>query len=256
MPAASFAPARPPVSCPPRRKPLHILVTRPEPDASRTAARLAVRGHRVLVDPLLAIEPVENVKPPSGPFAAVAVTSANALRAAGGMEALEFLRSLPLYAVGVHSGEEAREAGFTSVIVAEGDAAALARLLTGRLEPSSRVLHLAGEARAQDLAALLVPSRIAVETLVLYRARPAESLSAATVAAISSRDVDAVLHYSPRSAANFISLAQRADVMPVIRTLRHLCLSGAVAGLLSAVGAKVEIAARPEESALIDLLDP
>ena len=37
---------------------MRILVTRPEPDAARTAATLRAAGHQVSVDSLLAVEPV------------------------------------------------------------------------------------------------------------------------------------------------------------------------------------------------------
>jgi uroporphyrinogen-III synthase len=233
---------------------LRILLTRPSSDAARTAARLTALGHRVLIDSLIAIEPVAIGKPPAGPFAAVAVTSANAVRVAGGMDQLAFLRSLPLYAVGTRTGETASAAGFSNVITADGDAAALARLLASRIKPAARVLYLAGEERARDLAVLLAPAGIAVETVVLYRARPAVEFSAATRAALASASLDAVLHYSPRSAAIFVALAEQKGLETEVIGLRHLCLSVAVAAPLVALGAKVEIAPRPEEAALVDLL--
>jgi len=233
---------------------LRILLTRPEPDALRTAARLTALGHRVLIDSLIAIELVAIDKPPAGPFAAVAVTSANAVRVAGGMDQLAFLRTLPLYAVGNHSGEMARTAGFSNVIAADGDAAALAHLLTRRIKPGSRVLYLAAEDRARDLADLLAPAGIAVETVVLYRARPAAEFSAATMAVLTSAGLDVVLHYSPRSAAIFVALAEQKGLESEVIGLRHLCLSEAVAAPLVALGATVEIATRPEEEALLNLL--
>lgn len=233
---------------------LRILLTRPKPDAARTAARLLALGHRVLIDPLLAIEPVAEAEPPAGPFAAVTATSANALRVAAGMDKLEFLRSLPLYAVGGHTGEAARAAGFRTVVVAEGDATALAELVANNIESGARVLHLAGADLAQDLAALLAPIRIIVDTLVVYRARPARALAKVTVAALASASLDAVMHYSPRSAMVFMALAEQANLTAAIRGLRHLCLSEAVAAPLRSVGIGAEIAIRPEEAALIELL--
>ena len=233
---------------------LRILLTRPEPDAARTAALLIALGHHVLIDSLITIELVTIGKPPAGPFAAVAVTSANAVRVAGGMDQLAFLRSLPLYAVGNHTSEAARAAGFSDVITADGDAAALARLLAARIKPASRLLYLAGEDRARDLAELLAPAGIMVETVVLYRARAATEFSAATLAALTSASLDAVLHYSPRSAAILVALTEQKGLEAEVIGLRHLCLSEAVAAPLVALGAKVEIAPRPEEAALFDLL--
>ena len=48
---------------------MHVLVTRPEGDAARTAQALRARGHTVLVAPLMRMETIEGAF--GGPFAAV-----------------------------------------------------------------------------------------------------------------------------------------------------------------------------------------
>jgi len=63
-----------------RRDPLRLLLTRPEPDAARTAAALRAAGHEVLTAPMLRIEPVA-ADLGAGPWEAVLITSANAARA-------------------------------------------------------------------------------------------------------------------------------------------------------------------------------
>ena len=60
---------------------MRLLVTRPEPEATRTAALLRSHGHDVIVAPLLRVEPVAEVAFGPGPWAALAFTSANAVRA-------------------------------------------------------------------------------------------------------------------------------------------------------------------------------
>jgi len=67
--------------------------------------------------------------------------------------------------------------------------------------------------------------------------------------------LDAVLHYSPRSAANFVALAEKAGQAAALRRLHHYCLSVAVAAPLEAAGATTEVAATPDEMALLALLD-
>jgi uroporphyrinogen-III synthase len=235
---------------------MRVLVTRPEPDASRTAANLRRLGHEAVVDPLLAIEPLAAIKIPAGPFAGVGVTSATAMRAATAASAatlLDPVRALPLYAVGAHTAEAAREAGFKNVRHADGDAAALAGLIVRELPAASRVLHLAGEDRAQDLGRLLAPHGIEVAVLELYRMRPAEKLGASAAALASG--LDAVLHFSPRSAATFVALAEREGLGAAARRPRHLCLSQAVAASLAPLGVTPEIAAAPNEAALLALLN-
>ena len=50
---------------------MRLLVTRPEPEGGRTAARLRARGHEVVLAPLLRIEPVTEAAFGAGPWAGV-----------------------------------------------------------------------------------------------------------------------------------------------------------------------------------------
>ena len=231
---------------------MRLLVTRPEPDATRTAALLEARGHRVVVDPVLSLDLLPAVRP-TGDFDAVVVTSATAVRAMQSNVDLDPLRRLPLYAVGGHTAEAARAAGFATVHDAAGDAVALARLLSATLPPGTRVLHLAGEDRARDLGPLLAAAKIEVEVLVLYRMLVAERLGPAA-AVLSAGGLDAVLHYSARSAAAFVHLAEREGLTGAVKELRHFCLSQTVAAPLVALGAQAKIAPEPNEAALLALL--
>jgi uroporphyrinogen-III synthase len=233
-----------------------VLVTRPQPDAARTAARVRELGHDVIVDPLLSIRPVAAPAIPTGPFAGLAATSANAVRVAAASVGLDFARAIPIFAVGSHTAEAARAAGFGKVVTAEGDAAALAKLLESQLGSGARVLHLAGEDRARELSGLFPNSAIAIDVLVLYRAEPAEAFAPTTVAALSQNRVDAVLHFSLRSAATFVSLAEGHGLADAARRARHLCLSRNVAQGVTPLGVAIECAARPTEEELVALLGP
>ena len=230
---------------------MRILLTRPEPDAARSAAKLRAAGHEVSVDSLLSIESIPFV-PPQGEIAAIAITSANALRAVDAA-AIAKLKSLPLFALGAHTAEAARLAGFSQIEVAGGDVQSLGALLARRLPAGARVLYLAGENRARDLAALT--PEISIETRVVYRARAAEKFEETTATKLRAGEIDAVLHFSPRSAEAFVVLARKARLESALPSMRHLCLSPAVAAVLAGAGVKGEVAARPEEEALLALLD-
>lgn len=232
---------------------MRILITRPAHDAARTAERLKARGHEGVIDALITIEPLP-FEPVSGAFDAVAVTSANALRAMG-PKLPAALRSLPLFAVGAQSAEAAREAGFGKVSVGKGDVLALAKTVADELPSGARVLYLAGSERAHDLAEMLTHEEIKTETRIAYRAVPATRLHENTCALLRSGGIDAVLHYSPRSAEIFLALVTKAGLVSGARGIRHLCLSDAVAAPLARAGFEVRAAARPEEDALFALLD-
>src|SRR5262245_62204980 len=103
---------------------MRLLLTRPEPEASVTAARLAALGHAVLVEPLLRID---FVPPPAGLAtpAAIVFTSGNAVRAVGQWPDVAAWAGVPTFAVGERTASLAAAAGFSDVRSAAGEAEAL-----------------------------------------------------------------------------------------------------------------------------------
>ena len=78
-------------------RPLKIWITRAQPGADATAARVHALGHTTLVAPLLAVEMLENAEVDLRDVGALAFTSANGLRA---FTRLSADRSLRVFAVG------------------------------------------------------------------------------------------------------------------------------------------------------------
>jgi uroporphyrinogen-III synthase len=230
---------------------LRVLVTRPSLSAARTAEKLVALGHRVLIDPVLEVESLP-FSAELAEISAIAFTSSNAARIAS---TIENIKNVPVFAVGTRTAEVARESGFQNVGVAAGDVNALGELMAAELPPGARVLHLAGEDRAGDLAGHLARHGIKVETRIVYRARVSGNMKSETVEALRSGKVDAVLHYSERSAAAFVRVLDAAGIGDEVPKPRHLCLSSAVATPLKLYGIHPEIAAAPEEAALLALLD-
>lgn len=187
-------------------------------------------------------------------FHAVAVTSGNAMRAAERMEELVRLFPLPVFAVGARTAEAVTAAGFEKVTYSTGDATELAKIIRQSLPSGTHILHLSGEHRAQEFSALLSPANIEVMALVLYRMRAAANFSPTAVSALKDGRIEAVLHYSPRTAAVFVTLMQRAGLAGKIRDLRHFCLSEAVAAPLLAAGARPQAAAKPDENTLLSMI--
>jgi uroporphyrinogen-III synthase len=235
---------------------VRLLVTRPEAEGERTAARLRAMGHEVWLAPLLRVEPVADPTFGPGPWAGVAFTSANAVRAVSSHSRSPELMSLPAYTVGARTREAAVAAGFARARSAEGDVEDLARLIAASAEAGLPLLYFAGAERAGDLAAALAPAGRAVETVIAYRAQLVSDFDADARDAIAQRRIEAVLHYSARSAAAFLAVTQAAGLTEFVKNAKHFCLSTQVATPLTAAGARsVSIAAAPNENALIDLIE-
>jgi uroporphyrinogen-III synthase len=163
---------------------------------------------------------------------------------------------LPLLAVGERSAQAARAAGFTRVTSADGSVHDLVQLIAERHHGAAPLLYLAGEDRAADLVGELTRRGIAAEMRIVYRAVTAP-FPPALIDVLRNGMLDAVLHYSKRSAENYVAGARNAGIETEALAVRHLCLSAQVAVPLTAAGAAyVAVAKHPDEAALIELLRP
>jgi uroporphyrinogen-III synthase len=227
---------------------MRVLVLRPEGQAQASAARLDALGHHAVVAPILSIEATGAPAPP-GLFAAAIITSGNALPALRSSHAID----LPVFAVGRRTGLAAAEAGFGKIASA-ADAVSLARLVIDRMAPA-RLLLIQGQDRKPEPEASLVQAGFEIAAWEVYRAVARGTLAEKGRAALADGRLDAVLHFSRRSAETAIALVRAAGLETNFAALRHLCLSNDVAdGLKELAGETIEVASRPDEDALLALL--
>jgi uroporphyrinogen-III synthase len=233
---------------------MRLLVTRPEPDATRTAQTLRARGHDVLVAPLLATLTI--AAECAGSYDGVLMTSANAARALEAHPRAGELTRLPCFTVGNRTAEAARTAGFTDVHSADGALDDLVSLVSTNTPGSARLLYLAGEDRSGDLAGELSKHGIVVDTAVIYRAIAAEKLPAHLSQALEQGSLDGALHYSRRSVTTLLTHARHASALNAVTRIAHYCLSADVAAPLREAGAtRIKIAPRPDEASLLTLIE-
>lgn len=211
-----------------------VLVLRPEPGASETAARAQAAGLEPVVAPLFEVRPLAWSAPEPAEFDAVLLTSANAARHGG----LEAFAHLPCYAVGEATAAAAETAGFSQVVGGPSDGAAALGLLAGA--GLRRVFHPAG----RDHVAL-EHEGVSVERRAVYAADAASELRDAARAALAEGAV-ALIH-SPRAGAVFGRLVDAAGLPRD---------SIAVAAISVAAGEgwpRAAVAARPRDEALLEL---
>lgn len=229
-----------------------VLLTRPRQQSLATARTLRALGYRCLLDPMLVIRQVGFPPPGAEDVAAVLLTSANAAMAMN-----EALLHRPVFAVGRATAVAARNRGAEDVREAAGDGAALAELVGKSLAPAAgRLLHLAGEEVREGMAEPLIAAGYRYEKIVVYRAEPASRLSPRTVSAFKDRELDAVLLFSPRTAAIFRSLVEAADLGANLGATAAVCLSEAVAEPIRGLGwREVLVAAERDQKALVACLE-
>jgi uroporphyrinogen-III synthase len=227
---------------------MRILLTRARTDAERTAARLAARGHSAIISPVFEIVATEAAVPSEG-FDAIIATSAHALT-----RGTRSLTNIPLHAVGERTRDAAQRAGWTAPIHVSEDAKALIAHLRIDLPHTRCVLYLAGRHRKPDIEAAAKESGFELKIVETYLAREISSLGEDAGRALRAGELDAVLHYSRRSAGLFIALTQGAGLWVEAAKLRHFALSPDVAEPLATAGARIHVAAHSDEDHLFALL--
>jgi uroporphyrinogen-III synthase len=195
---------------------VRVAITRAQPDAERTAARVRAYGAEPVLAPLLTIIP-RGFDTDCAGVQALMFTSANGVRA---FAAASHERAVAALTVGEATAEAARGAGFSDVRSAQGDSSALAALALATLDPGGgRIVHVSGADIAGDLVAPLARAGFEAERRIAYSAEAAGELPC-----VFDDRLDMVLFHSARAGDIFARLGA-----PGAARLTAVCLSQAVA---------------------------
>ncbi|PYE32881.1 uroporphyrinogen-III synthase [Rhizobium sp. PP-F2F-G38] len=232
---------------------VRVLVTRPETTADNTLRRLALAGHETLLLPLSEAEHLP-IRATALATSSVVATSAEAFRALRhSPDALSSLTSLPVYCVGAATAGAAVDLGFSPVRVGPGDAAGLAELiLRDRGRQTGILLYLAGTPRLPELETRMTVAGVPLQVRLVYRMRPVVRAPGEFSAHVKAFHPEAVLFYSREAARQFFS-----EIAPAMLadSVRILCLGPRIADAVPPGCRHVEIAVRPDEDALLALID-
>jgi uroporphyrinogen-III synthase len=224
-----------------------VLVVRPQPAADLLVERLRADGIDALASPVSEYIELPFDLPDLSAYSALAFTSAEAVRVS---EKHFIQKNLPVFCVGEATAEAARTAEFSNVHAAKSDACALAALIAQH-KNYKKILHLSGADIAEDIAPMLVEKNMILDRIPVYAARLLDELPPEAVAALDEGRVRAVLLFSARAAARFVSLMPEGAAAGI----EAIALSPRVAtGASGAAWKRVRIASSPTVQAMIDIL--
>lgn len=214
-----------------------LVIIRPEPGSSQTAALAADKGLTAHCFPLFNAFALPWDAPESARYTGVIMTSASAARFAGSKLA-DYLH-LPLYAVGDVTAAAAKDAGFGSVVSGDGD---VNRLL-GKVATLGhhRMLHIAGA----DFHPY-EPHGLEIDRVAVYKA---ELLPPPAALDDMLREHAVVLLHSPRAAAQF---AKHVDEREIDRsTIAIIAISANAAAAAGQGWQKIVVSVYPRDDALV-----
>lgn len=176
-------------------------------------------------------------------------TSANGVRA---FAKAADRRDLTAWCVGPATLVAAKDVGFLDLRHGNGDAGDLASLIEREAAPESgKLLHVANDAAAGHLVERLSAAGFTVDFAPLYTTLQAKALSRSVKQALVDAVPICVLIHSAKGAEAFAALTKAHDLS------RHslVAVSANAAAPLAGFGfAQTQIAVRPNETALLDVL--
>jgi uroporphyrinogen-III synthase len=226
-----------------------VLITRPEPGATQTAARVAALGFFPIVAPVLSIT-ARAVRLPNR-LAATVLTSRNALLACS-----PFMYNRPVFAVGTATAALASAAGFERVFDADGDAGALAVLIANIMSPAEGILFLpTAQGQGIELAASLRHHGFRVLRRVAYRASSVGSLPEIAALHLRQRQVAAAMFFSGETSRHFVSLLRAAGLVGAVRDIEAVSISERAAMALRPLPwRRLSVAPLPNQDAMLAIL--
>lgn len=227
-----------------------FLVTRAEPGASETAARLREMQLSPVLAPMLTLEVRDaGNMPPANTLSGLVFTSANGVRTYAAQRAD---RALSTWCVGPATAAAARAAGFAQIHQSSGNAADLAAFIQAHRRPDSRpLLHVANAAAAGGLKRALEAAGIAVTFAPLYDMKAADKFPDPVQALLTGAKPGVVLIHSAKGAAAFAALVGAYD----LSAWRAVVISAPAAAPLTGLKMQdIAIAPHPDEDGLFAAL--
>ncbi|NQY12315.1 MAG: uroporphyrinogen-III synthase [Henriciella sp.] len=227
-----------------------IIVTRAEPGAAETVARLSARGLEAVTAPMLSLHELTGTDlPAASDLSGLIFTSANGVRTYA-KRASE--RALPAWCVGPATATAARAAGFTDIRESAGNAKDLADFIGGHADPGDDpLLHVANAAAAGQLQQDLTNRGYRVAFAPLYEMRPAQNLPGA-VARLTNIETPAILllHSAKGAAATAALIGTPPDTWTMVAISEQ-----AIAPIAAPQSDRVFLADMPNEDGLMAALD-
>jgi uroporphyrinogen-III synthase len=221
-------------------RPTRIWITRTQPGAEATAAKVRALAIEAVVAPVLQARPITGVAIDLTGAGALAFTSGQGLRA---FAILNPRRDLPAFCVGEATARLASSLGFEQVCSANGDVAALADMIAAYGPRPRLVLSPGAREPAADLPGLLAARGGVGRAVAVYE-------TTRSPLAAPPAGVDAVMIHSAK-AASFVADLIGGDASAMVA----LAISEAAARPLRRVTfRRVAVAETPNEDSLLDLM--
>jgi uroporphyrinogen-III synthase len=215
-----------------------ILITRPEPQATKTALQLQQMGYATITSPVIMQQPVDNaeilLQNALPQYDAYVLTSGYGLQILAKLPQLLLsqISSKPLYVTGDILANQAGQIGFTQVKYGNGTARSLLDYMQQHANKKLQHLYLHSNHQAVNMADILKGLGFRVKGLEIYQTMAVDALTIKAINALQHQQIKAVMLYSAMSARCFIDLAHQSGLAEELQYVEGWCISQNIANSL------------------------
>ena len=232
-----------------------IIITRPEPDASRDVDWLGRYKVPAITVPVMRAEQKPFDLQDKQPFQAIIFTSRHAVAAIAKINrraTFGTLQSLPVFSVGRRTALAARQAGFDDVTVGPSDGKALVQLMMAKLNPNEGdILWPSANIISFDIASRLADFGYSVRQIPVYAMVATKHISSDLPARLAACSSAAVVAMSVRSMDLFSQMLNTSQFAGYRKCITVIASSEAIAVAAGSGWADIVVARAPRRSRVL-----
>lgn len=233
-----------------------ILITRPEPQNSKTSLWLKDKGYNVISEPLTQIQFFKTPLPPEN-FDYVIVTSANAVDALMHQD-WQLAKSTQVISIAEMTTSKLQAAGFDNIKQSPTPSAQEIPQWLQSIDAikNKTILRIKAEHEAFNITQQLQHLGAKVIDAKLYEATASTQLSHETIDAINHDQIDAIFHYSKRAIDILDECAQKHKLNEKLAQIYHICISYPTSQIIMLKGwNKISVARRVSDISMLNALE-
>lgn len=233
---------------------MHVLLTRPYLQSIDMTRQLEDMGCVISIEPILEIIPIRYQRHIFKYTKAFVVTSKHASSQIANSQDID--KKTSIYAIGPATAECLQNAGFTNLLIADGDAKSLLKLIQEKQKPEDGLItYFSGWHITQDLAHFLAMNGYDAQRVVCYKALQTQKLSPLTQEMIKRKEIDCMFFMSGRTADRFCQLCETNDLAKSLKSIIAISMSKHITDIISRLKWKdIKTASHPSVESLLNTL--
>ncbi|UWI83291.1 uroporphyrinogen-III synthase [Wolbachia endosymbiont of Howardula sp.] len=229
-----------------------ILLTRPMLDSLKTSRLLRKSGHKVLIEPLFALEYL-NVDISLYDFDIILATSQHSIKA---LSQIYRSRHIPIITVGNATMQTAKNLGFFNITSANSNVEGLITLIQSHYFIGKKFLYIRGHDITCELQKILSEKDFFIREVLLYKTLIKNDFSFRCQHWLLDKQINSVIFFSSQTANIFCTLAAKSGLSHIMSDITAFTMSTNISERLKSIRwKKIITSITPSQEGIIEVIN-